>query len=65
MTEPNRTESLATDELSIDELNSVVGGTDKTPPKPKNPTPPAKPQPSGTFEIDDFSFDIEQTIGAG
>ena len=59
MTEPNRTENLATDELSIDELNSVVGGTDKTPPKPKTPTPPAKPG-TGIFEIEDYPFDIEQ-----
>jgi hypothetical protein len=59
MTEPNRSESLATDELGIDELNAVVGGTDKTPPKPKDPTPPAKPGTSRLFEISDFSFDIE------
>jgi hypothetical protein len=60
MTDPN--------ELSIDELNSVVVGTDKTPPKPKNPTPPAKPGTPGTsglFEIEDYSFDIEQTLGIG
>jgi hypothetical protein len=62
MTEQKRTENLATDELSLDELNSVAGGTDKTPPKPKNPTPPAKPQTSGLFEIADYSFDIEQIL---
>jgi bacteriocin-like protein len=55
MTEQKRTENLATDELSIDELNSVVGGNDKTPPKPKNPTPPTKP---GPIEIEDYSFGI-------
>jgi hypothetical protein len=60
MTEPKHTEKLATDELSLDELNSVAGGTDKTPPKPKTPTPPAKP--GGLFEVEDFSFDIEQTL---
>jgi hypothetical protein len=53
MTEQKRTE------LSLDELNSVTGGTDKTPPKPKTPTPPAKPRPSGTFEVDQFMFDVE------
>ena len=56
MTEQKRTENLATDELSIDELNSVVGGTDKTPPKP-NPTPPTTPPTKGLFEINDYSFD--------
>jgi len=66
MTEQKRTENLATDELSIDELNSVAGGTDKTPPKPKNPTPPAKQgTPGGLFEVEDYSFDIEQTLGIG
>jgi bacteriocin-like protein len=60
MTEQKRTENLATDELSIDELNSVVGGTDKTPPKPKNPPPPAKPGTSKLFEVEDYSFDIER-----
>jgi hypothetical protein len=60
MTEPNRTENLATDELSLDELNSVAGGTDKTPPKPKTPTPPAKP--GGLFEVNEYSFDIEQSL---
>jgi bacteriocin-like protein len=56
-TEPKPIENLATDELSIDELNSVVGGTDKTPPKPKTPTPPAKP--GGLFEVNDYSFGVE------
>jgi bacteriocin-like protein len=55
MTNPN--------ELSLNELNSVTGGTDKTPPKPKASTPPAKPTPSGgLFEVSDFSFDIEQVL---
>ena len=62
MTEQKRTENLVTNELSLDELNSVVGGTDKTPPKPTNPTPPAKPGTSGLFEVEDYSFDIEQTL---
>ena len=52
MTEQKPTENLVTKELSPDELNSVVGGIDKTPPKTKNPTPLTKP---GTL-----SFDIEQ-----
>ena len=56
MTEQKPTENTVTNELSPDELNSVVGGTDKTPPKPKNPAPPEP----GTFEVKDFSFDIEQ-----
>jgi hypothetical protein len=63
MTEPNRAEKLATDELSLDELNSVAGGVDKTPPKPKTPTPPAKP--GGPFEVEDYSFDIEQVLNIG
>ena len=46
MTNPN--------ELSLDELNSVTGGADKTP-QPKNPKTPATP---GHFEIEDFSFDV-------
>jgi hypothetical protein len=62
MTEQRRTENLVTNELSLDELNSVTGGTDKTPPKPKNPKPPANP---GHFEVEDYSFDIEQTLGIG
>jgi hypothetical protein len=45
-------------EMPLDELNSLVGGTDKTPPKPKNPTPPAKP-------VTDGSFDIEQVLNIG
>jgi hypothetical protein len=60
MTEQKRTENLATDELSLDQLNAVVGGTGKTPPKPKSPTPPAKPGTSKLFEVEDYSFDIEQ-----
>jgi hypothetical protein len=55
MTEKKRTESLVTDELSLDELNSVAGGIGTMAPKPK--TTPAK---QGLFEIEDFSFDIEQ-----
>jgi hypothetical protein len=53
MTDPNRSENSASDELTLDELNSVVGGTEKT--KPKDP-PPAKPQGKGIFEIEDYSF---------
>jgi hypothetical protein len=56
MTEQKRTE------LSLDELNSVTGGTNTAPPKTKNPTPPAKP---GHFEVEDYSFDIEQTLNIG
>ena len=42
--------------LSDDELNAVVGGDAKAAP------PPTK-QASGTvFEVDDFSFDIEQVL---
>jgi hypothetical protein len=62
MTEPSRTENLATGELSIDELNSVAGGAGKTPPKPKTPTPSANPQTSGTFEVNQFAFDVEGFI---
>jgi hypothetical protein len=56
MTEPKPTENLATDELSIDELNSVAGGA-MTSSKPDNPKSTTK---QGLFEIEDFSFDIEQ-----
>jgi hypothetical protein len=56
MNEPNRTENPATDELSIDELNSVAGGA-RTSSKSDNPKSTTK---QGLFEIEDFSFDIEQ-----
>jgi hypothetical protein len=56
MAEQKRTENLAADELSLDELNSVAGGT-KTAPTPKKTTT-AK---SRLFEVEDYSFDIEQT----
>jgi hypothetical protein len=55
MTEQKRTENLV-NELSPDELNSVTGGTNTTPPKTKTPTPPARP---ARFEAGDYSFDIE------
>ena len=48
MTEKNRTDELKTPPKR--------GDTGKTPPKPKSP-----PATTGkVFEIDDFSFDIEQ-----
>jgi bacteriocin-like protein len=42
-------------ELSIDELNAVTGGD-------KNPVPT---KGSATFEVKDYSFDIEQTLSIG
>ena len=42
--------------LSDDELNAVVGGDGKAAP------PPSKPASGAVFEIDDFSFDIEQVL---
>jgi hypothetical protein len=50
MSEQNRTKNnVGTDELSLDELNSVAGGTSKTaPPKPW-PAPP-DPKETVTFE---------------
>jgi hypothetical protein len=61
MTKQNRTENLV-NELSLDQLSSVSGGTNASPPKAKNPTPPAKP---GHFEVEDYSFDIEQVLNIG
>jgi hypothetical protein len=46
--EQKRTENLV-NELSPDELNSVTGGTGKTPPKPTTPEPPT-PKEEVTFE---------------
>jgi hypothetical protein len=43
-------------ELSIDELNDLVGGTNAQKPE----TIQGK-----LFEIDDFSFDIEQVLNVG
>jgi len=48
MTEQKRTENIV-NELSPDELNSVTGGTGKTPPKPTTPEPPT-PKEQVTFE---------------
>ena len=42
--------------LSEDELNAIVGGDGKTAP------PAAKPTSRGLFEINDYSFDIEQVL---
>ena len=42
-------------ELSIDELNAVTGGDQK----------PVLAKGSATFEIKDYSFDIEQTLNIG
>jgi bacteriocin-like protein len=50
MTEPKPTENLATDELSIDELNSVVGGDGKTAPPKAPPAPPEHEKEMTTFE---------------
>ena len=54
MAEQDRAENQTT-ELSLEELNSATGGTTKTPPKPTSGT-------KGAFEIEDYSFDIEQTL---
>ena len=40
-------------ELSEDDLNAVAGGVRAAP-------PPSKPSSGKVFEIEDFSFDIEQ-----
>jgi hypothetical protein len=42
-------EANIVNELSPDELNSVTGGTGKTPPKPTTPEPPT-PKEQVTFE---------------
>jgi hypothetical protein len=41
--------------MSEDELDAITGG-DKAAP------PPSKPASGKLFEIDDFSFDIEQVL---
>ena len=56
MTEEHRTEK---GELTPDELNKVTGGAGA---KPKSPPPPPTEH---QFEIDDFSFDIEQVLNIG
>ncbi|HUB15111.1 MAG TPA: hypothetical protein VMB34_24395 [Acetobacteraceae bacterium] len=43
-------------ELSIDELREVIGGTGAPAPQVKQ---------GQVFEIDDFSFDIEQVLNIG
>lgn len=57
MTDMNWNQSTGTSRmLSDDELNAVAGGTTKVAPAPSKPT-------SGTlFEIDDYSFDVEQVL---
>ena len=47
------------DELNERDLNKVSGGTGKGP-TPKTPTTTSKP-----FEIEDYSFDIEQVLNIG
>jgi len=44
-------------ELHLDELDAVSGGNPKASTPPKQ-TPPSK----GIFEIEDFSFNIEQVL---
>jgi len=46
-------------ELNAGELDAVSGGTSKAP-APSKPAPPAKG--GGVFEVEDYSFDIEQVI---
>jgi hypothetical protein len=41
--------------LSEDDLNAVTGGAKAAP-------PPSKPSSGKLFEVDDFSFDIEQVL---
>lgn len=43
-------------ELSIDELGEVVGGTTAQAPQTKQ---------GQTFEVEDYSFDIEQVLNIG
>ena len=61
MTEQDRAKKQAT-ELRPEELNSVTGGAGAAKPAPK-PGAPATHK-DGLFEIEDFSFDIEQNTGS-
>jgi hypothetical protein len=62
MTEKNRAERIGADsELTDDELNVVVGGAGKTPAPKKAPVSKS----SGLFEVEDYSFDVEQTLNIG
>jgi hypothetical protein len=45
-------------ELLMDELNAIAGGNGKAP-------APAAKTSSGLFEIEDYSFDIEQVLNIG
>ena len=57
MTDTNCTESTGSHRaLSEDELNAVVGGDAKP------AAPPAKPSSATLFEVQDYSFDIEQVL---
>ena len=57
MTEMNRNERTACYRaLSEDELNAVAGGAATA------AAPASQPSSGKVFEIEDFSFDIEQTL---
>jgi hypothetical protein len=45
------------DELANEQLDQVTGGT-----PPKQTTKPTPTKSKGLFEVEDFSFDIEQTL---
>jgi hypothetical protein len=46
-------------ELTDDELSAVAGGAGKTPATTKTTTS------KGLFEVEDYSFDIEQVLNIG